>query len=264
MSDVLRVLLVGDIVGRPGREALKKVVGAWRKEDRADFVIANGENSAGGKGITAETTREMIAAGVDVVTGGNHVWANKDILKVIDTEPRLLRPANYPPGVPGRGHGVYECRGSEFKIGVVNLIGRVFLESVECPFRAARALVQQIREQTSIVFVDFHAEATSEKVAMGWFLDGQATAVFGTHTHIQTADERLLHHHTAYITDIGMTGPHDSVIGVKVDQVVERFLKATPVKYEVAERNVRLDGALVTLDPMTGRALQIERVVEVL
>jgi 2',3'-cyclic-nucleotide 2'-phosphodiesterase len=264
MSSEIRVLLVGDAIGRPGREALKKVIPGWRREGRADFVIVNGENSAGGKGITQETMRALLAAGVDVVTTGNHVWANKDVLKIIDVEPRLLRPANFPSGVdvPGHGFGIFECEESGLKIGVINLIGRVFLDNSECPFRTARMLLQQIHEHTSIVFVDFHAEATSEKIALGWFLDGEVTCLFGTHTHVQTADERLLHQGTAYITDIGMTGAHDGVIGVKSPQVIERFLKGMPVKHEVAEGNVKLCGALVTVDAMTGKATAIERVLE--
>ncbi len=264
MSNELKVLVVGDAIGRPGRAAIRKLLPRWRSQGRADFVIANGENVAGGKGITWETARELFEAGVDVITTGNHVWDNKEVLKFIDTEPRLLRPANYPSGmgIPGSGIGVFECANSGFRVGVLNLLGRVHMEAVECPFRAARCQLQQLRDQTSILFVDFHAEATSEKVAMGWFLDGQVTCIFGTHTHIPTADERLLHHGTAYITDIGMTGSYDSIIGVTIEPVLDRFLKALPVRHTVAEENVKMSGILVTADPMSGKALSIERVFE--
>ena len=264
MSSTLRVLIVGDAMGRPGRKAMKKLLPAWREKGRCDFIIANGENSAHGKGLTPDTVKEMLDAGADVITTGNHVWDNKEVFKVIDGESRLVRPANFATGsdVPGRGFGVFECPDTGFQIGVANLVGRVMMDPAECPFRAAKTIVQQMRQQTSIIFVDFHAEATSEKMAMGWYLDGQATCVFGTHTHVPTADERLLHHGTAYITDIGMTGSYDSVIGVRYDTVIDRFLRGMPSKFEVAEENVKLCGALVTLDPMTGKALSIERVME--
>lgn len=264
MSGELNILVVGDAIGRPGRQAIKKVIPGWVRESRADFVIANGENSAGGKGITQETAKELFDAGVDVITTGNHVFRNKDVFQFIDREERLLRPCNFPGGldVPGKGHGVYMCRENDFQIGVINAMGRVHMEPIDCPFRAVRCLLQQVREQTSIVFVDFHAEATSEKCAMGWYLDGQVTAVFGTHTHVQTADERLLHHGTAYISDIGMTGSLDSIIGVTVEPVLDRFLKGMPVRHEVADGNVHLCGALIAVDPLTGKALNIQRVKE--
>jgi 2',3'-cyclic-nucleotide 2'-phosphodiesterase len=264
MSGELRVLAVGDAIGRPGRLALKKVLPAWKKEGRADCIIANGENSAGGRGVTLETARDFFDAGVDVITTGNHVWDNKDIFKFIDDEPRILRPANYPMGmdIPGRGCGVFTCPSTGFKIGVMNLMGRVHMEPLECPFRCARTHLQQLREQTNIIFVDFHAEATSEKVAMGWFLDGQVTCVFGTHTHVPTADERLLHHGTAFICDIGMSGSYDSIIGVKMEPVLNRFLTGIPARHEVAEENVKVSGILVTVDPLSGRALAIERFLE--
>lgn len=258
------MLLVGDAVGRPGRRALKKILPAWKRDGRADFVIANGENSAHGKGISSDTAREMLDAGADVITAGNHVWDNKDVFRIIDQEERLIRPANYHPAaeIPGRGHGVFTCPSTGLRVGVMNLLGRVMMEAFECPFRTGRALAQQMRQQTSIIFVDFHAEATSEKTALGWYLDGHVTCVFGTHTHVQTADERLLHNGTAYISDIGMTGAHDSVIGMKYESVIDRFLRGMPSRFEVAEENVRLNGALVTVDPLTGRALSIERVSE--
>jgi metallophosphoesterase (TIGR00282 family) len=264
MSRELNILVIGDAIGRPGRNAIRKLLPPWRKESRADFVIANGENSAGGKGITRETARELFDAGVDVITTGNHVWRNKDVFGFIDSEPRLLRPANFPCGmdIPGKGCGVFECAGSEFQVGVLNLMGRVHMEPIDCPFRAARAHLQQIHEKTNIIIVDFHAEATSEKCAMGWFLDGKVSAVFGTHTHVPTADNRVLPNGTAYITDVGMTGAYDSVIGVTIEPVLERFLKGMPVRHEVAEENVNMSGALITVNPMSGKAISIERVFE--
>lgn len=264
MSGYLHVLAVGDAIGRPGRNAIKKVVPRWRRDGRADFVIANGENIAGGKGITNDTANELFVAGIDVITTGNHVWANKDVFKFIDSSERVLRPANMAVGmdVPGRGFGIFDSGDSGFRIAVVNLQGRVFMEAIDCPFRTATCILQQIREQTSIIFIDFHAEATSEKAAMGWYLDGKVTCVFGTHTHVVTADERLLHNGTAYITDIGMTGAYDSIIGVKPDSVIDRFVRSLPARHEVAEQNVKLSGILVTVDPMTGKAVAIERVLE--
>jgi 2',3'-cyclic-nucleotide 2'-phosphodiesterase len=264
MSNVIRVLAVGDAIGRPGRQAIKKVIPRWRREARADFIIANGENAAGGKGITQDTANELFQAGVDVITTGNHVWANKDVFKLVEHEQRVLRPANFPWGmdVPGRGFGVFECRDAGFQVGVINLQGRVFMEPIDCPFRSAMCMLQQIRDKTSIVFVDFHAEATSEKMAMGWHLDGKVSCVFGTHTHIPTADERILKQGTAYITDIGMTGSYDSIIGVKPESVLDRFLRGLPARHEVAEGNVKLCGILVGVDPMTGRAESIERIME--
>ncbi len=264
MSSELRILIAGDAMGKPGRRALKKLLPAWKRDGRADFIIANGENSAHGKGLTVETVREILDAGADVITTGNHVWDNKDVFKIADVEPRLIRPANYPAGmdVPGRGHGIFECPSTGFQIGVMNMLGRVMMDPLECPFRTSKSIVSQIRQHTSIIIVDFHAEATSEKNALGWYLDGQVTCVFGTHTHIPTADERLLHHGTAYITDIGMTGAYDSVIGMKYESVMDRFLRGMPTKFEVAEENVKMCGVLLTLDPMTGKALKIERVCE--
>lgn len=265
MSCEIQILAIGDAIGRPGRTAIKKLLPRWLREQRADFVIANGENAAGGKGLTHDTATELFNAGVDVITTGNHIWANKDIFKFIDAEPRVLRPANFPGGmdVPGSGFGVFDSRPG-FKIGVINLQGRVFMEPNDCPFRAATALLQQIQEKTSIIFVDFHAEATSEKSALGWFLDGKVSCVFGTHTHVQTSDERLLHHGTAFITDIGMTGSYDSIIGVKPESVLDRFMRGLPARHEVADGNVKLAGILVTVDPMTGHALRIERILETL
>jgi metallophosphoesterase (TIGR00282 family) len=263
MSRTVRILLIGDIMGRPGRQAVTRLVPKWRSEGRVDFVLANVENCAGGKGVTQATVREILDAGVDAATTGNHVWDNRDVFNFIDSEPRLLRPANYPPWgeAPGRGSTIIESEAG-LAVGVLNIQGRVFMEPLECPFHVADVLIDELRQRTPIILVDFHAEATSEKQAMGWHLDGRASVVFGTHTHVQTADERLLPQGTAYITDLGMTGSQDSVIGMKPEEVLVRFRRALPSRFEVAEKNVQLCGALVTIDAETGRALAIERVRE--
>jgi metallophosphoesterase (TIGR00282 family) len=257
----VKVLFIGDVVGRPGREAVRDYLQSRCAEgDDVDLVIANGENLAGGKGITPEVAEEMFASGVNVITGGNHIWANRDVFKFIDTEQRLLRPANYPEGVPGRGAGVFtDAEG--VVVGVVNLLGRTFMESVDCPFRIGRREVTRLREKTSIILIDLHAEATSEKNAIGWFFDGEVSAVVGTHTHIPTADERILPRGTAFITDVGMTGPYDSVIGVKKDVILRAFQTCLPVKHEVAKGDVHLCGVEIEIDPASGLATSIRRIV---
>ena len=263
-GQVIKVLLVGDAMGRPGRDVLKRLLPDWKRGMRADFIIANGENSAGGKGITADTARDFFEAGVDVITTGNHVWDNKGVFDFINREQRVLRPANFTndPGIPGRGFGVYQVPDTNVRIGVINLLGRVMMPPAECPFRVVREALPAIQRETPVIFADFHAEATSEKIFMGWYLDGQVSCVFGTHTHVLTADERLLHKGTAYITDIGMSGGMDGVIGVTVESVQERFLRGLPSRHEVCARNLMMSGALVTVDPSTGKALGIERFCE--
>jgi metallophosphoesterase (TIGR00282 family) len=257
----VKVLFIGDVVGRPGREAVAAYLGTHRRgDDDIDLVIANGENLAGGKGITREVADEMFATGVNVITGGNHIWANKDVFKFIDAEERLLRPANYPDGVPGRGSGIFTA-GKGFKVGVVNLIGRTFQQSFDCPFRVGRREVARLREQTSIILVDFHAEATSEKNAIAWFFDGEVSAVVGTHTHIQTADERIFPRGTAFITDVGMTGPYDSVIGVKKELILDAFQTLLPVRHEIAKGDVHLCAVEIEIDAMSGRATAIRRIL---
>jgi metallophosphoesterase (TIGR00282 family) len=256
----LKVLFIGDIFGSPGRGSVREFLTSRREEGSSwDFVIANGENLAGGKGVTRDVAEEMFSCGVDVLTGGNHTWAKKEVLKFIDGEERLLRPANYPEGTPGRGSGIYVVN-ERFKVAVLNLMGRVFLQNYDCPFRYARRNLAQLREQTSIIIVDFHAEATSEKNAFGWFVDGEVSAVIGTHTHIQTADERILPGGTAYITDVGMTGPYDSVIGVKKEIIIEGFQNLLPVRHEVAKGDVHLCAVELEIDEMTGRAKSIGRI----
>jgi metallophosphoesterase (TIGR00282 family) len=266
MTTEIRILAVGDAMGRPGREAVRKFVPEFKKSGRAHFVIANAENSAHGKGITRETASQMLSAGVDVLTAGNHTWDNKYILNFNNKEPQLLRPANFPTTkeVPGRGFGVFEVADMPgVKVGVANLIGRVLMgNSAECPFRTADAIYEQIKAETPIMILDFHAEATSEKVALGWYLDGRASCVFGTHTHVQTADEQVLPQGTGYMTDIGMTGGHCGVIGVKQPEVIKRFLTGLPVRHEVATENVIFCGVLITINTQTGRTTAIERIRE--
>lgn len=257
----MKILLIGDIVGNPGREAVRALVPQLRRRHDLDLVVANCENIAGGAGVTPKTAQELFGCGVDFLTSGQHIWRYKEIMPYLNQEPRLIRPANYPPGAPGAGAGVITARDGT-KVGVLNLVGRVFLENVDCPFRAAQREVERLRRETPVILVDMHAEATSEKIAMGWYLDGQVSAVVGTHTHIQTADERVLPKGTAYLTDLGMTGPYDSVIGRRVDQILERFLTGIPQKFEVPETNVILCGAIVEVDAKTGRAERIERVQE--
>ncbi len=255
----MRVLFVGDVVGRVGRRILAEGLAALRPRLDPDLVIVNGENAAGGVGLTEETADEILAAGCDIVTGGNHTWDKGEVLRVLESRPRVLRPANYPPGAPGRGSTVVEARGG-VPVAVVNLLGRVFMDPVDDPFRAADVLVAEAREGARVVVVDFHAEATSEKIAMGWYLDGRVSAVVGTHTHVATADERVLPGGTAYITDVGMTGPHDSVIGVEKRDVLERFLTQRPTRFTTASGDPRLSAVLVDVDAETGTALDIRRV----
>jgi hypothetical protein len=256
----IRVLLIGDIVGKPGRTVLHDLVPAFIKDHGIDFVIANGENAAQGSGITDNLFREIVASGVDCVTAGDHVWRRKEGLSVLERDRRLLRPYNYPPEAVGKGLGVYETR-SGVKLGVVTLVGRIFMGPAECPFHAADRAMETLRGETPVRFVEMHAEATSEKIAMGWKLDGQVSCVFGSHTHIPTADERVLPGGTAYITDLGMTGPYESVIGRDTKSVLYRFETGMHASFTVATGDVRLCGALVTVDVQTGRASAIERVL---
>jgi metallophosphoesterase (TIGR00282 family) len=254
----LRILFIGDIVGRPGRDLIKTGLAALVEHHRIDFVIANVENAAAGFGITREIGDQLLDEGVEAMTSGNHIWDRKEALDYIGAEARLLRPANFPAGAPGRGG--YLARAQDGRaVGVVNVMGRVFMVSIDDPFAVALREVEALRARTRIVFVDFHAEATSEKQAMGWHLDGKVTAVVGTHTHVQTADERVLPHGTAYMTDVGMTGPHDSIIGVQVDAALGRFLTGMPAKFETATGNPRLNAVIVDADDATGKALGIER-----
>jgi 2',3'-cyclic-nucleotide 2'-phosphodiesterase len=254
----LNILFIGDIFAKTGRQIVLDHLGDLVSSRSIDLVIANGENAAGGFGITPRLAQEFLAAGISVVTGGNHIFDRKDILEFFPREPRLLRPANFP---GGPGSGLYiGATPAGVEYAVLNLQGRVFMANTDCPFRAADNELARIPESCKIRFVDFHAEATSEKIAMGWYLDGRVTAVVGTHTHIPTADERVLPKGTAYITDVGMTGPYDSVIGITKEGIIERFLTAVPARFEAAEKDTRLCAVIVEAQPETGRALRIERV----
>jgi len=256
---MIRILFIGDIVGRPGRELVRTGLHGLVDHYRADLVIANVENAAAGFGITREIGDQLLEYGVDVMTSGNHIWDKKEALDYIGAEPRLLRPTNYPAGAPGNGTYLARTRDGQ-PVGVVNAMGRVFMLNIDDPFRATLREIEALKQRTRIVFVDFHAEATSEKIAMGWHLDGKATAVVGTHTHVQTADERILPKGTAYLTDVGMTGPHDSIIGVEVEPALNRFLTALPQKFETATGNPRLNAVLVEVDEASGRATDVERI----
>ena len=254
----MKILFIGDIVGSPGREAIKKLVVPLKQELGIDFVIANAENASGGSGITSRVAAELFSSGVDVLTSGDHIWKKTEIFELINQEERILRPLNFPSGAPGRGAKVFTAKNG-VKVGVINVNGRVFMEALECPFKTTFGAAEELSRETKIIIVDIHAEATSEKTALGWYLDGKVSAILGTHTHIQTADEKILPQGTAYITDVGMTGPYDSVIGRKVEDVLTRFLSSIPVRFEVAEGNIQLHGALVDIDETTGRARSISR-----
>lgn len=257
----MKVLVIGDISGKPGRKLIKEIMPKIKENKQIDFIIANGENSAGGVGITREIANELFYHGIDILTMGNHTWDNKDIFNFIDREERILRPLNYPEGTPGSGSTIVQLS-NNLKVGIINLLGRVFLANVECPFRTAEQEVARLRKETPIIFVDFHAEVTSEKVALGWYLDGKVTGVVGTHTHIQTADERILPEGTAYITDLGMTGSRNSVLGVKTELVIKKFLTQLPVRFEVAKGDEVLCGVIIDVEENSGRAISIERVQE--
>ncbi len=255
----MRILFIGDCIGRIGREGVKSLLPKMVDFHKIDFVIVNGENLAGGFGLTAETALELYDVGVDVITSGNHIWDKKVALKLLDEDKRILRPANYPPGVPGRGVGVYHKNG--ITIGVMNLIGRVFMDFYDDPFRCADEHLKWLASETNLIFVDFHAEATSEKQAMGYYLDGRVTALMGTHTHVQTADERVLEGHTAYITDVGMVGPLDSVIGLNKHEAMQRFFTRIPHRFmEVGKGEGVLSAVVVEADAESGRAKSITRV----
>ncbi len=258
----MKVLFVGDIVGKPGRSAVLHFVPRLREQHGLDFCIGNSENCAAGAGMTPDTVADLFEAGLDLCTSGNHAWSKREAIPLLRAEHgKQLRPANYPEGAPGRGHAVVTSRSGK-KLGVLNLEGRTFMKSLDCPFRAADRLVKELREQAPCILVDMHCEATSEKNAMGHYLDGRVSAVLGTHTHIQTADGRVLAGGTAYQTDVGMCGPWDSVIGVKKEAAIERFLTQRHVPFEPATREVYLQGAIVDLDDATGRARSILRVQE--
>jgi metallophosphoesterase (TIGR00282 family) len=255
----MNILFIADIVGRPGRRAVSELLPGLIEQHDVSVCIANGENAAGGFGLTGPIVQELHQSGVDVITSGNHLWDRKEIIPLLEEDPFLLRPANYPPEVPGCGSAVFEPPGGP-PVGIMNLQGRVFIGPIDCPFHVAERELGPLRERTNIVLVDIHAEATSEKIALGWYLDGRVSAVVGTHTHVQTADERILPEGTAYITDAGMTGPHDGVLGVKKEPVMERFLTQLPTHFETATSDVKLCGALLRIDEDSGHAVEISRV----
>jgi len=252
------ILCLGDIIGITGRFALNRYLDNIKKEHNIDFVIANGENVANGIGITRDTAKELFLSGVDVITTGNHVWNNKDVFAIIVGEHRLLRPYNYPNQSPGLGYYIYDMLG--VKIAVLNMLGRTFMDPVDCPFQKAQIAIKHIKERTDIIFIDFHAEASAEKQAFAYYLDGEVTAVFGTHTHIQTADERILPKGTAYITDIGMCGSYDSVIGMKKEAAIARFVTKMPHRFEVETVNPMINGVVIEIDSENGKAKKITRI----
>jgi len=256
----MKILFIGDIVGRPGRDILKEVLPRIKERDGIDFVITNGENAAGGFGLTPKVAEGLYSNGVDLITSGNHIWARKEVYEIISREPRLIRPANFPPEVPGKGWTVREAKGN--KIGIINLEGQVYLSNLDSPFRCVDAIIERIKKETPVIVVDFHAEVTSEKIAMGWYLDGKVSALIGTHTHVQTADERILPAGTAYITDVGMTGAEDSVIGIKKEIALKRFLTQLPVRMEVASGDVVFSAVIIEIDEKTGKARSIRRLQE--
>jgi metallophosphoesterase (TIGR00282 family) len=256
----LRILFFGDIVGRPGRNGVASMLPVWQQEFSPDIIIANGENAAGGMGITPDIATEIFADGVDVITLGNHVWQKRDIVSMLDEDARIIRPANYPPGVPGRGWGVFKVsqeKGTHPPLAIVNLVGRVFMEDYDDPFRGIDVILDEI--DTPLILVDFHAEATSEKMAFGFHVDGRVSAVIGTHTHVQTADERILAEGTAYITDVGMCGPLDSVIGMNKEIILKKFLTLMPARFEVASGDPIVSAVVIELDDRSGKAVSITR-----
>lgn len=248
-------------MGKPGRETVKRYLPALLEQTKADFVVANAENAAGGAGLTPSVAQELFSFGIDVLTSGNHIFSKKEIMPFLEVEPRVIRPANYPQGVPGRGYVVHSAKNG-LKVGVLNLMGRTFMPTLDCPFRTADTYLEKIQKETALIFVDFHAEATSEKQAVGWYLDGRVSAVVGSHTHVQTCDERILPGGTGYITDAGMVGPVDSVIGVKKEQAINRFLTSIHSHLDVANGNgpVWLCGVLLQLDNETGKTIHLSRI----
>jgi len=254
----VNLLFIGDIVGRPGRDLIRRGLRGLVEQHAIDLVVANVENAAAGFGITREVGDQLLDWGVDVMTSGNHIWDKKEALDYIGAEPRLLRPANYPAAAPGSGSYVARTAGGQ-TVGVINVMGRVFMPPVDDPFAVVLREIEALAPRARVILVDFHAEATSEKIAMGWHLDGKVTALIGTHTHVQTADERVLPKGTAYLSDVGMTGPHDSVVGVEIEAALGKFLTGLPARFETATANPRLHAVVIEADEQTGRAIAIER-----
>jgi 2',3'-cyclic-nucleotide 2'-phosphodiesterase len=259
----VKLLFIADIVGNPGRRAVKELVPQLRQQLQLNLVVANGENAAGGSGITPNTAQEIFDAGVDVITCGDHLWDQREVMGLLESERRFVRPLNYPAGTPGQGSTIFESQGLP-PVAVLNLQGRTFMPALENPFHAALAEVERLRRTTKLIFVDFHAEATSEKIALARMLDGQVSAVIGTHTHVQTADEQIFPGGTAFLSDGGFTGPHESVLGRDIEAIIRRFMSNMPQKFEVAKARIFLQGAMVEIDEQTGRAKGIQRVSQAL
>ncbi len=257
----MNILFIGDVVGNPGREAIKRLLPKIKQREEIDFTVVNSENAAGGAGLTPDIARDLLDMGADVLTNGDHIWDRKEILEAIDKEQRILRPLNYPEGAPGSGSVVMHSK-TGAKVGVMNLVGRVFMKAVDCPFKAAVREIEKIKTQASIIVVDMHAEATSEKLALCFYLDGLVSAVCGTHTHIQTADERIFPKGTAYITDLGMTGAFDSVLGRRPEQIIRRFVTGLPTRFEMADSDIQLQGVVINCDEKTGKSGSIKRIQE--
>ncbi|MEN6508626.1 MAG: TIGR00282 family metallophosphoesterase [Smithella sp.] len=255
----MKILFIGDIIGKPGRRAVKELLPSLVAGHDVDMVIANCENAASGFGVTREVVEELYDSHIDVLTSGNHVWDKKEVMEFIDDYESLVRPANYPDSVPGKGSVLMPTAAGDY-VGVLNLAGRIFMAPIDCPFVAAKKEIAHLKTRTNVIIVDIHAEATSEKKALGWYLDGEVSAVLGTHTHVQTADNEVLPNGTAYISDAGMTGPFDSVIGIKKDTIIERFLTQIPNRFDVAKNDIRLQGVIMDIDAQSGRANAIERI----
>lgn len=255
----MKILFIGDIVGKPGRRAVQEILPSLIGNREIDLVIANCENAAAGFGITRDVVEELYDAHIDILTSGNHIWDKKEVLGFIEDYETLLRPANYPGIVPGKGSVLMPTAAGDY-VGVLNLAGRIFMQPIDCPFVTAKKEIVRLKAKTNVIIVDMHAEATSEKKALGWYLDGEVSAVLGTHTHVQTADDEVLPGGTAYISDVGMTGPFDSVIGIKKDTIIEKFLTQVPNKFDVAKGDIRLQGVLMDIDTQSGRANAIERI----
>lgn len=256
----MRILMIGDIVGRAGRNAVMERLKEIKQDKQIDFVVANVENAAAGFGLLPYMGEDFLASGIDVMTSGNHIFDKKDVIDYIKSQPKLLRPANYPEEVPGSGLWVGKAAKLDLEIAVINVQGRVFMAPNDCPFKAVDKILSGLGSKVRVILVDHHAEATSEKTAMGWYLDGRCSAVVGTHTHVQTADERVLPQGTAYITDLGMTGPYDSVIGIEKSSIIEKFLRGMPRKFEPGERDVKICGVVIDVNEQTGQARSISRI----
>ena len=261
---MINILYIGDIFGHPGRRMVREFLPSLINTHALNLVVANAENAAGGIGLTVKTADELFSAGVDILTSGNHIFKHKEIMDYLEVNERLLRPANYPDPAPGRGSVLLKT-GNGVEVGILNLQGRTFMTPIDCPFKAADRELENLKAQGArIILVDFHAEATSEKVALGWYLDGRAGSVIGSHTHVQTADETILPQGTAYITDAGMTGPHQSVIGMKKEPIIDRFLTGRPTRFEPGKKGLRLEGVVCSFDPETGHAEKIQRIKEIM